>query len=72
MAAQINSELERIGDLAINITQNVHTLAQEPPLKPLIDIPRMADAARKMVRESLNAFIEADAAMAQSVIMTDD
>ena len=50
-ASKINSELERIGDLTINITENVHTLLEEPPLKPLIDIPRMADLARQMVRD---------------------
>lgn len=71
-ATKINSELERIGDLAINITENVHILAQQPPLKPLIDIPRMADAARQMVRESLDAFVRGDVLLAQKVIMTDD
>jgi phosphate transport system protein len=71
-ATKINGDLERIGDLAINITENVHILAGQPPLKPLIDIPRMADLARKMVRESLEAFVGDDALLAQSVIMTDD
>jgi phosphate transport system protein len=49
-ATRINGELERIGDLVVNITENVHTLVQQPALKPLIDIPRMADIARRMVR----------------------
>jgi phosphate transport system protein len=71
-ATKINGELERIGDLVINITENVHVLAQHPPLKPLIDIPRMADLARQMVRDSLDAFIRGDALQAQSVIMADD
>ena len=71
-AAKINSELERIGDLAINITQNVHTLIEQPPLKPLIDIPRMAELARKMVNESLESFVKEDVLIAQTVIMTDD
>ena len=71
-ATKINSDLERIGDLVINITENVHVLAQQPPLKPLIDIPRMADLARRMVRESLDAFVGEDPLLAQSVIMTDD
>jgi phosphate transport system protein len=71
-ATKINSELERIGDLAINITENVHVLASEPPLKPLIDIPRMADLSRRMVRESIDAFVKEDPLLAQSVIMTDD
>jgi phosphate transport system protein len=71
-ATKINGELERIGDLVINITENVHVLAQHPPLKPLIDIPRMADLARQMVRDSLDAFIRGDALQAQSVILADD
>ena len=71
-ATKINSELERIGDLVINITQNVHVLAQQPALKPLIDIPRMAELARQMVRQSLDAFNREDPLLAQSVIMTDD
>jgi phosphate transport system protein len=71
-ATKINGELERIGDLVINITENVHVLAQHPPLKPLIDIPRMADLARQMVRDSLDAFIRGNALQAQSVIMADD
>jgi phosphate transport system protein len=71
-ASKINSELERIGDLAVNITENVHVLLQQPPLKPLIDIPRMADIARQMVKESLDAFVKEDVLLAQRVIMTDD
>jgi phosphate transport system protein len=71
-ATRINSELERIGDLAINITENVETLLEQPPLKPLIDIPRMAELARKMVRESLLSFVKEDVLLAQSVISSDD
>ena len=47
-------------------------LAQQPPLKPLLDIPRMADLARKMVKESLDAFVKEDVTLAQAVIRTDD
>jgi phosphate transport system protein len=71
-ATKINSELERIGDLVVNITENVHVLLQQPELKPLIDIPRMADLARKMVRDSLDAFVRGDVLLAQAVIMMDD
>jgi phosphate transport system protein len=71
-ATKINSELERIGDLAINITDNVHTLVQQPPLKPLIDIPRMTELARKMVYDSVQAFMAGDIELARSVILTDD
>ena len=70
--AKINSDLERIGDLVVNITESVHVLAAQPPLKPLIDIPRMADLARKMVRDSLEAFVKEDALEAEAVIMSDD
>jgi phosphate transport system protein len=69
---RINNELERIGDLAINITQNLQVLVQAAPVKPLVDIPKMAELARKMVRESLDAYVKGDALLAQSVIMTDD
>jgi phosphate transport system protein len=69
---RINSDLERIGDLVINITENARVVLKQAPLKPLIDIPRMADLARKMVRESLEAFVGEDPLLAQSVIMTDD
>ena len=71
-ATRINSELERIGDLVINITENVQVLLAQPPLKPLLDIPRMAELARKMVRDSLAAFLKEDPLLAQSVIDADD
>lgn len=69
---RINSDLERIGDLAINITREVRVLIQQPPLKPLMDIPRMAQQASKMVCDSVEAFIKGDAKLAQAVIMRDD
>jgi phosphate transport system protein len=71
-ATRINSDLERIGDLAVNIMENVHTLCQQPQLKPLIDIPNMAGLSRKMLRESLDSFVEEDVVLAQGVIMSDD
>lgn len=71
-ASKINSELERIGDLVINITENVHVLAAQPALKPLIDIPRMADLARKMTRDALESFVREDVLLAQAVILSDD
>ena len=72
MASRISGELERIGDLVINITENVATLVAQPQLKPLIDIPRMAEVANKMVHQSLDAFLRSDVLLAQAVIMTDD
>jgi len=71
-ATRINSELERIGDLVINITEAASAVVRQPEIKPLIDIPHMAELASKMVRDSLQAFIEGNALLAQTVIVTDD
>ena len=71
-AMRINSELERIGDLAVNITQCVEVLIKQPQLKPYIDLPRMADLTQKMVKDSLDAFIKNDADLARSVLHSDD
>jgi phosphate transport system protein len=72
MCSKIAGELERIGDQAVNICQNTVDLLRYPPLKPLIDIPLMADAARTMLRESLDAFVRQDPALAQKVLDDDD
>ena len=68
MASRIASELERIGDQAVNICQNVHYVLQAPPLKPLVDTPIMAELAQKMVRDSLTAMVHRDCAMADKVM----
>ena len=72
MCSKIAGELERIGDQAVNICQNTGELLRYPPLKPLIDIPLMAEIARRMLRESLDAFVRQDALLAQKVLNTDD
>lgn len=72
MAARITSELERIGDQAINICQSAHHLLKAPPLKPFVDIPIMADVAQKMVRESLEALVKKDVELATRVLAEDD
>ncbi len=72
MCSKIAGELERIGDQAVNICQNTADLLRYPPLKPLIDIPLMADIARGMLRESLDAFVRQDAVLAQKVLDDDD
>ena len=59
---KINTDLERMGDQAVNIAHNGRRYLSEPPLKPLIDIPRMATDVRSMVRLSLDAFVKRDAA----------
>ena len=71
-AGKISSDLERIGDLTVNIHENTKVLLQFPELKPLIDIPKMADLSRQMVRDSLDAFVEEDAAKARNTVMRDD
>ena len=69
---KINTDLERMGDLAVDIAERVLELSAEPPIKPYIDIPRMAEAARGMVKDALDAFVRGDAALARSVIGRDD
>jgi phosphate transport system protein len=71
-AMKIDSELERMGDLAVNISEQSQLLNKLPPLKPLLDIPRMARLAQAMVRDSINAFINRDEALARSVCERDD
>ena len=69
---RIGRDLERMGDLAVNIAERTLDIIRFPGLKPLIDIPRMADAAQKMVRDSLTAFIEKDADLARDICRRDD
>lgn len=69
MATRIATELERIGDQAVNICQNAHHALKAAPLKPLIDLPMMGDLAEKMVREGLEALVARDCALADSVLM---
>ena len=72
MATKIAGELERIGDQAVNICQNTATFLQHPPAEILTNIPKMADAVREMLRESLEAFARSDVELAQKVLDTDD
>lgn len=71
-SVKLNSELERIGDLAVNIAREVSSLMTYPFVKPLIDIPRMARLAREMVHRSLDAFVRRDPWLAHVVIESDD
>jgi phosphate transport system protein len=71
-AMRINTELERIGDLSVNIAERVLSLNQEPQLKPYIDIPRMAEIAQTMVKDVLDAFVNRDPKLARSVCERDD
>jgi len=71
-ALKSTTDLERIGDMAEHIAERAIELAAEPPIKPYIDIPRMADLARDMLRRSLDAFVREDAVMALGVCVSDD
>jgi phosphate transport system protein len=71
-ALKINDDLERIGDQAVNIAENVIKVLPQPPLKPLIDIPRMAEIAQSMTRDALDSFVRKDAEMARGVLKRDD
>jgi phosphate transport system protein len=68
---KINSELERIADLAVDIAQRVLELADKPLLKPLIDIPKLSTVAQKMVGDAIDAFINKDTDLAKKVVFSD-
>jgi len=72
MVARINSELERIGDQAVNICENVRLLLGVPPLKPLVDLPRMSEITQGMVHGGLLAFMEGSPDRALDTIRSDD
>jgi phosphate transport system protein len=71
-AMKIGSDLERIGDLAVNIAERTLEILKYPQLKPLLDIPRMAGLAQNMVRDVINAFVNGDADLAKNVCERDD
>ncbi len=68
----VTSELERIGDHAEGIAKIVVMIGDEPPLKPLIDLPHMAEKTNDMLRRSLNAFVNRDADAARQIVAEDD
>ncbi len=69
---KITTDLERIGDMAVNLCERVLELNQEPQLKPYIDLPRMAQVAQSMLHESLDAFVREDVDLALKVCRDDD
>jgi phosphate transport system protein len=71
-AIKINGHLERIGDMAAKIAQKSIILSEEPPMKPYIDIPRMAEISRSMIKESLDALVKEDTDLARKVRMEDE
>ena len=68
---KIVTDIERIGDQAVNIAQRALELGREPQLKPYVDLPRMAEKAQRMVKESLDAFVSRDTALAREVCAED-
>jgi len=71
-AIKINTDIERIGDMAINILEDTESLLKVPPLKPLIDIPKMAEIAQEMLKDALDSFVNGDPDLAQRTIERDD
>ena len=71
-AMKINADLERIGDQAVNIAEQALRILSHPPLKAIIDLPRMAEIAERMTRESLDAFVRKDADLARAILKRDD
>jgi phosphate transport system protein len=71
-AMKIITDLERMGDQAVNIAERALSLNQEPQLKPYIDLPRMAEIAQSMVKDVLDAFVNRDVQLARSVCERDD
>jgi len=71
-AMKIITNLERMGDGAVNIAERAISLNQEPQLKPYLDVPKMAEITQSMVKDVLNAFVNRDSNLARSVLETDD
>ena len=71
MILKMNNDLERIGDLAVNISESALFLIERPPVKPLIDIPRMAEEAINMLKNAVDSFINKDTKLAKSVCQKD-
>ena len=69
---KINNDLERVADQACNISETALFLLKEPPLKPVIDIPHMAELAQRMIKSAIEAFVRQDAVLAQEVCRDDD
>jgi len=71
-AMKINSDLERMGDEAVNISEGAINLLKYPELKPLIDIPKMSDTVQQMMADSIRAFNTTDVELAKAVLVKDD
>ncbi len=71
-ALKINTDLERMGDLAVNIAERAIELIQEPVIHPMIDIPHIAALVQSMVQKALDSFVNKDTELAKSVLASDD
>jgi len=71
MILKMNNDLERIGDLAVNISESALYLIDKPDVKPLIDIPRMTEVSTEMLRKAIDSFIKRDSSLAKSVCEKD-
>jgi phosphate transport system protein len=71
-AIKINTDLERMGDLAINVVERALSLMSRPPVEPPVDVPHMAELVESMVHQSLEAFVRGDDSLARTVLMSDD
>src|SRR5918995_1717193 len=71
-AVKINTDLERVGDLAVNIAEAARRYVSHPPVKKLVDIPQMGDIAQAMLRDALDSFVRRDTRLAQQVLNEDD
>lgn len=71
-AMKITANLERMGDQAVNIAERALPMMEEPPIKPYIDIPRMAELSQSMVKDVLDAFVNSDSKLARDVCKRDD
>jgi len=69
---RITSDLERVGDLAVNIAEAAARYIQNPPVKPLIDLPKMSELAQQMLRDALSSFVSGEVALASDVLKRDD
>jgi phosphate transport system protein len=72
LALKISTDLERIGDLCVNIAERALELNKEPQLKPYIDLPKMAEATTGMIKDALESFLKGDAGLAAEVTRRDD
>lgn len=71
-AIKINSDLERMGDLAVNIVERSLSLMRQPAISPMIDMPHLARLVESMVHRSLDSFVKRDAGLAREVLLSDD